>query len=471
MNATDIQPSRINKAKSEASRIIRGMRYRDEMAIVAAGTQPRVICGLTGHQRTLLDALESIEPTDGPTKLADAMSLGKRLIDEGNDEGGKTRVIVLSDGCAENMTELIDGDKVQLVALGTKVANLGISRFQVRRSPLDPVGYEFLIEVVNHSDDAIECRLELDLEGTSIDVIPIKIEANGKWTKVVEQSAKQGGKVTAKLMKSAKEEWHDALEADNQAIALLPKREDLPVYLTDAESNLFLHNVLEVNPLTLLKSTKKTFPSVPPAQAQCEVFHKQQFRNTLPFTWSGLHRCRSAHRQRTVEGRRETGEPDRHAAGQGLAADGPFAARQRPYAGGPQAGLLRGSGQGSKVLAASVTGDLALCRFIDRPNGKVLVLTVNLDQTAICRSARPFRSWHQCPELISPTIAANCGRAQATGGYRRGESSFLRRPASCCCEAAGWLDAQVAAERREDNGWVRVRSLRRLVDHPRGATR
>src|SRR5439155_6397065 len=120
MSANDVEPSRLGKAKDEARQVIKGLRARDEMAIVVAGTQPRVVCGLTGHQRTLLDALESVGGTDGPTKLGDATALAKRLIDEGDQHNDKTRVIVLSDGCADDIAPLIDGDKVQLLAFGTK---------------------------------------------------------------------------------------------------------------------------------------------------------------------------------------------------------------------------------------------------------------------------------------------------------------------------------------------------------------
>src|SRR6185312_13322749 len=44
MNAADVEPSRLIKARDEAHRIIRGLRARDEMAIIAAGAQPRVVC-------------------------------------------------------------------------------------------------------------------------------------------------------------------------------------------------------------------------------------------------------------------------------------------------------------------------------------------------------------------------------------------------------------------------------------------
>src|SRR5260370_36292954 len=41
MNATDVAPSRLARAKDEARQVIQGLRFRDEMAIVPAGTQPR----------------------------------------------------------------------------------------------------------------------------------------------------------------------------------------------------------------------------------------------------------------------------------------------------------------------------------------------------------------------------------------------------------------------------------------------
>src|SRR5947199_7944880 len=37
MNATDVPPSRLAKAKEEAHRVVAGLRYTDEMAVVTAG--------------------------------------------------------------------------------------------------------------------------------------------------------------------------------------------------------------------------------------------------------------------------------------------------------------------------------------------------------------------------------------------------------------------------------------------------
>ena len=79
MRATDVTPTRLDAAKELGKQAITGLRFRDEMAIIAAGTQPQVVCGLTGHERTLQTALAGIAPSDGPTKVPEAIALGKRL--------------------------------------------------------------------------------------------------------------------------------------------------------------------------------------------------------------------------------------------------------------------------------------------------------------------------------------------------------------------------------------------------------
>jgi von Willebrand factor type A domain/Aerotolerance regulator N-terminal len=426
MNATDVQPTRLHKALEEARRIIAGLRHRDEMAIVVAGTQPRVVCGLTGHQRSLRDALDTITGTDGPTVLKEAITLAKQLVDESNAEGGQTRVLVISDGCVVpadlviekegNKIPLIDGDRVQLVAVGQRTGNVGISRLQVRRSPLDPTGYEILIEVVNQSDDPVECRLTLTLEADVIDVFPLKLEANGKWSQVVEKVSRDGGVLRATL------NYPDALAADNEAVALLPKREDQPVLLATPEPNLFLHKVLEAAPLVQLKVDKQPFPTVPAKAVQ--VFH-QQAPNPLP--------------PGPVLVIDPASDTDLWKVGDKL--QNPIVTQQdksSPLMANlrldnvlmPEAKKLTFTAAAGKpqVLAGAVTGE-PLYALIERPSGRVLVLTVNLDQGDL-----PFRT--AFPIMVSNALSFFAGN---TGELREalatGATAEVELPAN---QPGGW---------------------------------
>ena len=122
-----------------------------------------VACGLTGHQRTLVAALDGIAPTDGPTRVKDAVALAHRLLADTPNR----KVVVLTDGAFPDASTLIGGkDKpkdVEAIVVGKRTGNVAITRFQVRRSLLDPIGYEILAEVANRSDEAVRCRLEIDL--------------------------------------------------------------------------------------------------------------------------------------------------------------------------------------------------------------------------------------------------------------------------------------------------------------------
>ena len=96
-------PSRLEAAKAEGRRLIDGLRLGDELAIIAAEPAPRVACGLTDHQRTLREALDSIAPSDGPTRVAEAVTLAA-----GSSPAPTkiARVVVLTDGGFEGAAEL-----------------------------------------------------------------------------------------------------------------------------------------------------------------------------------------------------------------------------------------------------------------------------------------------------------------------------------------------------------------------------
>lgn len=375
MNATDVAPSRLARAREEAHQVIRGLRFRDEMAIVSAGAPPRVVCGLTGHQKTLREALDSIPATDGPTQLGEAVAMARRLTAETG--GSETRrIVVVSDGCAEGAARLAQEENVVFLAVGKQTSNLGITRFQVRRSTIDPIGYEILAEVTNQSDEPTDdFRLVIALDGAIVDVKPLKLAANARWSEVIENTTADGGLLTAELVvKSGKESlpYPDALACDNKALAVLPKREPIPVFLHSPQGNLFLQKVLEANPLVRL-TVSRELPQDLPA-GTIAVFHRGTPARLPPGPVLVVDPASDCDLWKVGEKLQSpiVTQQDR---------ESPLMAHVRldnvlmpeahkltftPAAGTPQ------------VLAGAVTGD-PLFALIERPEGKVVVLTVNLD--------------------------------------------------------------------------------------------
>jgi hypothetical protein len=360
MNARDVEPSRLAAAKREARRIIDGLRPGDELALVAAGTQPQVYCGMTDHQRILRESLDRIPATDGPTEVSQAVALARRLV-SGSDK--PRRLIVLSDGGFEGATELAKADDVELVTIGQPTGNLGITRLQARRSLLDPVGYEILVEVTNASNDPSECRLELDLDDDPIDVVPLKLAPGEHTTQIFEKTSAEGGLLRAKLDRD------DALRADNLAFAILPRRDPQPLTLV-TEGNLFLEKVFEAIPLVELTVTKDLAP--PPRRPAVTVFHRKLPPN-LPAGPVLVIEPAESSALWAVE------EPLRNPVVSKQDRDSPLMTHVRlDQVLMPEARKLALKAP-AQVLAETATGD-PLYAILDRPEGKVVVLTVNLDE-------------------------------------------------------------------------------------------
>ena len=255
MNALDVSPTRLDAAKAAAEGLIEGMRLGDELAIIAAGAQPRVACGPTDHQRTLRAALASIAPADGPTRVTEAVALVPRLL-SGSEK--IRRVVVLSDCGFDQAADLFRQEDVEIVNVGKKTGNVGITRLQARRSLLDPIGYEILVEVANASDEPVSCRLELDLDDNPIDVVPLTLAAGEKSVRVFEKTSADGGRLRASIDRG------DSFLADNTAWAILPRRARQKVTLV-TPGNLFLEKVFEAIPLIDLEIVKVPRDGKPPA--------------------------------------------------------------------------------------------------------------------------------------------------------------------------------------------------------------
>ncbi len=245
MAAMEGGQSRLDKAKQAAAALVRSMRVGDEMAILSAGGKSEVAVGLTDHARTLLDAINSIPQTDAPSALKNAVVAARRLI----VGDAQPNIYVLTDGCDAATGELSSDKSLTLMGFGSQQDNVAITQFQVRRSLLDAVGYQTLIEITNFSAQAYKGRVELTLEDQLVDVLPVELEAGASKTMHVDQASATGGRLVARIDHS------DALAVDNTARAVLPARRPMAVTLVSPGS-LFLESALRAIPLVDLKVEK-----------------------------------------------------------------------------------------------------------------------------------------------------------------------------------------------------------------------
>lgn len=287
MKAADVEPTRFAAAQKSAQRFLDGVRERDNVAILSAGAQPEVVLGMGNHVPSLRRAIDELKPVDSHESIEPAITLAKQLI----GDSPKGQIIVFTDqedkrdrSDRSDQTDLIDRsdptDQTDLLveyrSVGTDAGNVGITQFQTRRSMVDAVGYEILVEVKNASDVPANCRLEIELGDRPVDILPLKLQPNETWSRTLEKTSLDGGALKASLTKWEPAEGtstvlNNQLDVDDVAWAILPARIIQPVLIV-SPGNLFLQKVFEANPLVSV-TVAKELPTSWPANTVV-VLHK-----------------------------------------------------------------------------------------------------------------------------------------------------------------------------------------------------
>ncbi len=258
MNAQEdgtVKGSRFETAKSEIRRFISSMRQGHQVAILTAGGEPHVVVGFTDHLGTLRQKLGEVKPGAETTRIADAVKLAREISRRDAD----TNILVFTDGCSSDLEALRKDEDVRILPVGRFLENSAIVKFQPRRSPGDALGYEILVETVHYGKETVDCRLEVELDGTPVDVVPLTLEPNVPQTLIVQGLTEKGGTLTGKL------NVHDALPADDTAFAPLPERKVQNI-LFYGDEDFFLGNVLQSQPNVAL-NVVKDLPAVLPADS------------------------------------------------------------------------------------------------------------------------------------------------------------------------------------------------------------
>jgi hypothetical protein len=276
MQAFDKATTRFDSAKQAAQRVLDGVREQDQVAILTAGTQPEVVLGMGNHVPSLRRAINDLQPVDTPANLGSAVELADQLL--GDAPNGQ--VIVFTDQANPKNTKSDNEPKkataVEYRAFGSNASNVGITQFQTRRSMVDAVGYELLVEVRNASDQPIQCRLEIELDERPVDIFPLKLQPNETWSRTLEKTSLEGGALKASLSKFENDQGEDRsknnrLDVDDIAWAILPDRVIQPVLIV-SPGNLFLQKVFEANPLVRV-TVQKEIPTAWPENTVV-VLHK-----------------------------------------------------------------------------------------------------------------------------------------------------------------------------------------------------
>ncbi len=207
MSATDVKPSRFAAARAEAKRIVQGLQPGERMAVLSAGSLVRIECRMTGEPQALEAAIDGISPTDGSTRMPEAVVRARRVL----DGQPNPQIVLLTDGCFPQAEILAKDEQVYVRRFGSGGRNLGVTHLAVRPSLQDPKQQWVMVETANHSDAPAKVPLNIAIAGGKPQTIAVELAAGAVAQTTLSVPVEANGVLSAQLTAA------DDLAADNQA--------------------------------------------------------------------------------------------------------------------------------------------------------------------------------------------------------------------------------------------------------------
>lgn len=235
MNATDISPTRLEAAKSQAIALIDDV---DTAMVISIAQQARVVQPFTTDRSLLRSGVRSIMATDQQGRVEPALRLIEPFAAEG--EGASMLVYVISDGkLSDERTVALRGAELKYIQVGDGAAgNVAITAVSARRDFDNPQQIAVFARVGNFTDKVVDTTVTLDRDGAMWDVRRVSVPP-GESASVQFAVEAAGG-----VFLEAAHDVTDALKADNRvALNVAPPREVTVALVT--EGNAFLQRALK----------------------------------------------------------------------------------------------------------------------------------------------------------------------------------------------------------------------------------
>ncbi len=245
MGAVEGGRSRFERARNHLRALVRDLNPGEQLAIIEAGAQVRVVASLTADKQKLFNAIESLQLSHTSGNIGEALRLASALV--GGNEGG--RIVLLSDGAFAPVLDFSPG-KAKLIyeSFGQGSENCAIVAMDVQeRSD----GYEWFVGLRNFGKQSAKGVLEFYAGSKLVDAREVTLPAG--------QSV--GQTLRARLLPEPLEARliiDDALPADNYAYKVGVSEQTVRVLLV-GEGNFFLERALVLEPNVQLDKA----PNVP----------------------------------------------------------------------------------------------------------------------------------------------------------------------------------------------------------------
>ncbi|HEX6273119.1 MAG TPA: VWA domain-containing protein [Polyangiaceae bacterium] len=250
MKAVDVKPSRLEVAKDEARKLVRGLGGSDRALVVEMGAVPVPRSTLSGDPTELVPAIDGIHAADIRADFGRALDLARDSL-----RGlPRAEIVVIGDGALAEPEPKPDlaGITLRFVPVGKSGKNLAVTQFAVRRYPLDKSRLEVMIEVANASTERADVELSLWGDGAIIDTERLSVAPGERLPRFLPDVGGTRRVLEARLRYA--DGRADDLPADDRAWALVPERRRAKVLVvspgnTYLDAALLLDEYLDVTEL------------------------------------------------------------------------------------------------------------------------------------------------------------------------------------------------------------------------------
>lgn len=279
MNATDVESSRLDEARRQAKVFVDSMRSgsalslrseSDVAMVIAFDKRAKVMCNFTADKRQLAAALEAIEPSDGVSRLAEAVTAARAFAETAGTDS-RAQLVLFSDGRIEDLDAVaLADDELVFHRIGASQENVAITAMKARRSYERPEEVDVFASLANYGPEGIACDVQLAVDG---DVRAVRSVAVPRSQLDSDDGRPRPGQAAVHFSLSHRDEGvlevrqlqADALASDDTAWSVLEPPRRLSVLLV-TEGNPVLESALRACPISRLDPcTPAGFDDMDPA--------------------------------------------------------------------------------------------------------------------------------------------------------------------------------------------------------------
>lgn len=280
MNATDVEPTRLEVAKAKAKVFIESLRSKsffslkdtsDQTMVIAFDNHAKVMCTFTSDKRQLIRSIDSISPSDGLSCLAEATVVARAFAQSSGAEADNSngeepaQLVLFSDGQIRDLDQIvIDSDELIFHCIGQSQQNVAITAMQARRSYEKPEEINVFATLANYGPGAAACDVQLSINNNvravkSVTVPPRFTVGNTDRVKPGQIAVdftlthnEAGVLEVRQLPGSGISTLSDCLSCDDAAWAILSPPKRLSILLVTS-GNMVLESALRACPLAQLE--------------------------------------------------------------------------------------------------------------------------------------------------------------------------------------------------------------------------